>query len=234
MALSIASRAVVVAFAAVSALALHQNAPRAVSPVILHPNAMTLWFLGSVNTVQWATDGLELTDVNGTVLMGYVQTNGSVFLWKDQPLAVNVPLEDSVVNVRCPFNLPVVARRYVLALLGEEDNVSPAFNVEDAAGNMFPTAAFTPPLTLVTSGNVPSATISITSVIGDIPPQATTMPITPSIGSPSSVMSISAELVPTASSASNNGAREVRINVTAGVTRLVAAGALLFMRGIFI
>lgn len=91
-----------VAFAAVSALALHHNAPRAVSPVILHPNAMTLWFLGAVNTVQWcvgslkyldrlkyiinvlsrATDGLELTDVNGTVLMGYVQTNGSVFLWK--------------------------------------------------------------------------------------------------------------------------------------------------------
>ncbi len=92
-----------VALAAVSALALHQNAPRAVSPVILRPNAMTLWALGSVNTVQWyvsslniprlshkrigdasfrATDGLELTGVNGTVLMGYVQTNGSVSLWK--------------------------------------------------------------------------------------------------------------------------------------------------------
>lgn len=91
-----------VALAAVSALALHQNAPRAVSPVILRPNAMTLWFLGSVNIVQWyvgslknldrleylidvlsrATDGLELTNMNGTVLMGYVQTNGSVFLWK--------------------------------------------------------------------------------------------------------------------------------------------------------
>lgn len=102
MALSIASRAAVVAFAAASAFALHQNASRAVSPVILRPNAMTLWFLGSVNTVQWcvgslkyldrleyiihvlsrATDGIELTDVNGTVLMGYVQTNGSVFLWK--------------------------------------------------------------------------------------------------------------------------------------------------------
>lgn len=162
-------------------------------------------------------------------------------------------------NVRCPFNLPVVARRYVLAcklqglvsyigkklcthcrvqyfrsVLGEEDNVSPAFNVEDAAGNMFPTAAFTPPLTLVTSGNVPSATISFTSVIGVIPPQATTMSITPSISSPSSVMSISAELVPTASSASNNGAGEVRITRVVGVRSLVAAGALLIMRGMFI
>lgn len=91
-----------VAFAVLSALALHHNAPRSVSPVILRPNAMTLWFLGSVNTVQWyvgslkyldrlkyiiddlsrATDGLELTGVNGTVLMGYVHTNGSVSLWK--------------------------------------------------------------------------------------------------------------------------------------------------------
>lgn len=81
------------------------------------------------------TDGLDLDGAEGTVLLGYVQTDGNVTLWKgvfpstalhigvgssrmlfgtDQPLAKNVALSDGVVNVRCPLNLPTTLR-YVVA-----------------------------------------------------------------------------------------------------------------------
>ncbi|KAI0826764.1 hypothetical protein BC628DRAFT_1435769 [Trametes gibbosa] len=149
---------------------------RAVSPLILEPNAMTLWTVGSIFTVEWCTDGVDLTGINGTILMGYVQTNGSAFLWKDQPLAVNVSLADGAVNVRCPLNLPFT-RRYVVALLGDANNLSPVFTVEDATGSIFPSSTLSPPATLATSGNVTPATITRTSVIGTISTPASTTPV---------------------------------------------------------
>ncbi|KAI0662227.1 hypothetical protein C8Q70DRAFT_634370 [Cubamyces menziesii] len=148
------------------------NAPRAVSPTIISPSSQDSWSLGSVQTVTWLTDGFNVTGVNGTVLMGYVETNGTVFLYRDQPLAENFPLADGVVNVRCPLNLPS-ARRYVVALLGDDNNISAVFSVRDD-NDPQPSVVQNPPATLSTQGNVPSATITHTSVVGTIPPASKT------------------------------------------------------------
>ncbi|KAI0328885.1 hypothetical protein GY45DRAFT_1325745 [Cubamyces sp. BRFM 1775] len=163
------------------------NAPRAVSPTIISPSSQDAWSLGSVQTVTWLTDGFNVTGVNGTVLMGYIETNGTVFLWKDQPLAENFPLADAAVNVRCPLNLPS-ARRYVVALLGDDSNISAVFSVRDD-NDPQPSTVQNPPATLSTQGNVPSATITHTSVVGTIPPASGTSSPSNSGGSSASTTS---------------------------------------------
>ncbi|KAI0662259.1 hypothetical protein C8Q70DRAFT_909936 [Cubamyces menziesii] len=176
---------------------------RVVSPTIISPGSQDEWSLGAVQTVTWITDGFNVTGVNGTILMGYVQSNGSVFLWKDQPLAEDFPLSDGQVNVRCPLNLPTGAR-YVIALLGDESNLSAVFQVVDA-NNPIPSSVQPEPSTLSTTGHVPSATITQTSVVGTIPPPSNTG--TSSSGTNSTSTSTSSDTAhPTQTKPSGNGA----------------------------
>ncbi|KAI0328881.1 hypothetical protein GY45DRAFT_1305905 [Cubamyces sp. BRFM 1775] len=155
--------------------ALAAHVPRAVSPIITEPTARAIWILGSVQTVEWCviTDGLDLDGVEGTVLLGYAHTDGNVTLWKDQPLAENVSLADGVVNVRCPLNLPTTLR-YVVALLGDENNISPVFTIEDPSNPVPTNGSVSYPAALQTAGNVPSATLTHTSVVATIPPASST------------------------------------------------------------
>ncbi|KAM5539513.1 hypothetical protein V8D89_006965 [Ganoderma adspersum] len=154
-----------------TAHALSVHVPRVVSPTILQPTSQTAWTVGQVETVQWLTQGLDLSGQNGTILLGYLNADGSDFLWKDQPLVTNVPLEDGQVNVRCPFNLPG-GQRYVVALLGDVNNLSSIFQILDSNfKDISTTSVF--PSGLSTSGGVPSATITRTSVVGTIPASPT-------------------------------------------------------------
>ncbi|KAI1794898.1 hypothetical protein LXA43DRAFT_1112634 [Ganoderma leucocontextum] len=157
--------------ATVHALSVH--VPRIVSPTILQPTSQTAWTVGQVETVAWyvVTQALDLAGQNGTILLGYLNSDGSDFLWRDQPLATNVTLEDGRVNVRCPFNLPG-GQRYVVALLGDENNLSGVFQILDANFSAISTTSVFPS-TLSTSGDVPSATITRTSVVGTIPASPT-------------------------------------------------------------
>ncbi|KAI0647759.1 hypothetical protein C8Q79DRAFT_529581 [Trametes meyenii] len=196
------SRATVLMFLVVDTLAAHVS--RAVSPVVIQPNFQNQWTLGGVETVVRVTDGLNVTGVNGTLLMGFTYTNGSVFLWKDQPLAENFPLADGAVNVRCPLNLPT-SSRYVVALLGDENNLSGAFSVEDA-NSIFSSSTIVLPAALATTGNVPSATITRSSVVGTIPPPASTMSQVPTNGASSPVTS-SGVATATGASQSHNAAQ---------------------------
>ncbi|KAJ8469634.1 hypothetical protein ONZ51_g8858 [Trametes cubensis] len=153
--------------------ALGAHVPRAISPIITEPNGMAIWTLGSVETVEWITDGLDLDGVQGTVLLGYAHTDGSIMLWKDQPLAENVTLADGAVNVRCPLNLPTTLR-YVVALLGDENNISPIFEIEDVQNPVPTSGSMSYSATLQTAGNVPSATLTHTSIVATIPPSNST------------------------------------------------------------
>ncbi|KAJ8469631.1 hypothetical protein ONZ51_g8856 [Trametes cubensis] len=224
------------------------NAPRAVSPTIISPSSQDSWSLGSVQTVTWLTDGFNVTGVNGTVLMGYVETNGTVFLYKgahsntrnkrddwlmmylctamiyrdsDQPLAENFPLADGVVNVRCPLNLPS-ARRYVVALLGDDNNISAVFSVRDD-NDPQPSVVQNPPATLSTQGNVPSATITHTSVVGTIPPASKTSSSSGSGGASASTTSGSPQ--ETNTDTKHNGAH--RLTGHGGAMFAIVAGPLL-------
>ncbi|KAI0328857.1 hypothetical protein GY45DRAFT_1325702 [Cubamyces sp. BRFM 1775] len=198
------SAVVVVCFLGIArVLAAAALVPRAVSPTIISPSSQDQWPLGAVETVTWITDGLNVTGVNGTILMGYVQSNGSTFLWKDQPLAQDFPLSDGQVNVRCPLNLPTGAR-YVIALLGDENNLSAVFQVIDA-NNPIPSSVQPEPSTLSTTGHVPSATITQTSVVGTIPPPSNTASSTGTDGT-SSASTSSDTTHPTQTKPSNNGA----------------------------
>ncbi|OSD07549.1 hypothetical protein PYCCODRAFT_1430803 [Trametes coccinea BRFM310] len=142
--------------------------PRAtVSPTIISPSGLSQWTLGSVQTVEWVSDE-DLTGLNGTVYMGYIQKDGNPFLWKDQPLAESFALADLAVNVRCPLNLPL-GSHYVIALSinGDDSDISGVFSVNDFSTTG--TADFSAtPSALSTVGNVPSATITRTSVVGVI------------------------------------------------------------------
>ncbi|KAL7280168.1 hypothetical protein ACG7TL_006587 [Trametes sanguinea] len=138
--------------------------PRAtVSPTIISPSGLSQWTLGSVQTVEWVSDE-DLTGLNGTVYMGYIQKDGNTFLWKGAPRIT----QDLAVNVRCPLNLPL-GSHYVIALSinGDDSDISGVFSVNDFSTTG--TADFSAtPSALSTVGNVPSATITRTSVVGVI------------------------------------------------------------------
>ncbi|KAI0662262.1 hypothetical protein C8Q70DRAFT_635681 [Cubamyces menziesii] len=156
------------AFLVTVAGALAAGIPRGtVSPAILSPSGLSQWSLGSVQTVRWALDQ-DLSGINGTVYMGYLPSNNNPFLWKDQPLAENFSLADGVVNVRCPLNLPT-GGRYVIALSidGDDSDISAQFSVIDQEDPNL-TTTMSPPAALSTTGNVPSATVSRTSVVSVI------------------------------------------------------------------
>ncbi|KAL1950757.1 hypothetical protein VTO73DRAFT_5881 [Trametes versicolor] len=104
-----------------AAYSLAARIPRAtVAPTIISPSGLSQWPSGTVETVKWVSDQ-DLTGLNGTIYMGYIQPDGNPFLWKDQPLAENFSLADGVVNIRVPLNLPT-GFRYVVSLSIDGDD----------------------------------------------------------------------------------------------------------------
>ncbi|RPD62749.1 hypothetical protein L226DRAFT_610778 [Lentinus tigrinus ALCF2SS1-7] len=190
---------------AVTAVYGHVLVPRADPdlPTITVPGSQSRWTPGQVETIEWVTKDLNLRGLNGTVFMGYFQSDGTTFLWEDEPLAQNVSLADGAVNVRCPFNLPS-GDLYFISLTvdgSSTPNLSAGFVIQ--ATNESSTAL---PSLLSTSGNVPSATITRTSVIGTIP-AATTSSSSSSGTSSTSTSSTSSSAAPSATGGSNGGSR---------------------------
>ncbi|KAI0328910.1 hypothetical protein GY45DRAFT_1325770 [Cubamyces sp. BRFM 1775] len=133
------------------------------SPPITRPNHEDKWNTGQVQTVTWDSTGLNVTGVNGTLLLGYVLPNTTRLVWTDQPLARNVPLADEVVNIILP-NVPT-GDEYFMILLGDMNNTSPLF----AIANPAIVVATTPPLSLpAQTMTTPSATVTDTNVVSTI------------------------------------------------------------------
>ncbi|KAI0662206.1 hypothetical protein C8Q70DRAFT_633497 [Cubamyces menziesii] len=136
---------------------------RTPSPPITRPNHEDKWNTGQVQTVTWDSTGLNVTGVNGTLLLGYVLPNTTRLVWTDQPLAQNVPLADDAVNIILP-NVPT-GDEYFMILLGDMNNTSPLFAIANAAI----VEATTPPLSLPSQTmTTPSATITDTNVVSTI------------------------------------------------------------------
>ncbi|KAH9851582.1 hypothetical protein C2E23DRAFT_230462 [Lenzites betulinus] len=160
-------RTVVLAYLLIAAHTLAMRVPRAaISPSIISPSGLSQWPSGTVQTIKWVSDQ-DLTGLNGTIYIGYVQSSGDTFLWKDQPLGENFPLSDGVVNVRIPLNLPT-GGRYVVSLSvgGDDGDISAVFAIIDRTVTLSTTLA--PPATLLITGEVPSATITLSSVISTL------------------------------------------------------------------
>ncbi|KAI0769905.1 hypothetical protein C8Q74DRAFT_1271904 [Fomes fomentarius] len=193
--------------------ALVPHVPRAELPTIIEPTSQSLWRPGGINTVRWITQNLDLEGLNGTIVLGHFVGDGTPFLWNDQLLAENVSLADGAVNVRCPFNVPY-SQRYLVALLGEGGNstLSAPFTIQDINFNTSSTAF---PTQLSTSGGVPSATITRTSVVGTIPPRSTS-----TTDSSSSSSASTGSPTPTAGSNGSQVMADVRLGIVACVVAL--------------
>ncbi|KAL1950416.1 hypothetical protein VTO73DRAFT_5540 [Trametes versicolor] len=151
---------------------------RTPSPRITRPTHSETWNPPDLKTVTWDNTGLNVTGLNGTLLLGYLEKNATRFVWQDQPLAQGFALSDGIVNVLVP-DVPNWTS-YFLTLLGDMNNTSPLFAIirDDSL------SVVTPPLRLpAQTATTQSATLSasdITSSTG-----ATSASVTSTSGSTS-------------------------------------------------
>ncbi|KAH9889977.1 hypothetical protein C8Q73DRAFT_706216 [Cubamyces lactineus] len=174
------------------------------SPPITRPNHEDKWTTGQVQTVTWDSTGLNVTGVNGTLLLGYVLPNTTRLVWTDQPLAEHVPLADEVVNIILP-NVPT-GDEYFMILLGDMNNTSPLFAISNPAI----VVATTPPLSLPSQTmTTPSATVTDTNIVSTIGTNT-------SAGTKSSSTSTAPSGTSTPNSASQDG-RNTLMHVLIGI-----------------
>lgn len=97
-------------------------------PKIIYPVGEIDWQVGEPANVTWDTTDMppNVTNLNGTILLGHPDEE-SEHLNSTHPLAKGFSLKDGVVY----FTVPEVEERwdYVVALLGDSGNLSPAFHI---------------------------------------------------------------------------------------------------------
>ncbi|OJT08157.1 hypothetical protein TRAPUB_953 [Trametes pubescens] len=144
---------------------------RTPSPRITRPTHAETWNPLDLKTVTWDNTGLNVTGLNGTLLLGYLETNTTRFVWQDQPLAQGFALSDGIVNVLVP-DVPNWSS-YFLTLLGDMNNISPLFAIirDDSV------SVVTPPLRLpAQTMTTQSATLSASDITSS--PGATSASVT--------------------------------------------------------
>ncbi|KAI0717374.1 hypothetical protein C8T65DRAFT_115622 [Cerioporus squamosus] len=118
-------------FASLFAVVCAQNTP----PPIIVPKTGDVWKAGERQTVKWSIDGINVYDpglnpLRGEIYIGHL-TNNSRYTWFQQPLAVNFTYLQTQVDVIVPA-LPT-AHNYFLTLVGQSDNWSQFFTIENPA-----------------------------------------------------------------------------------------------------
>ncbi|KAI1794852.1 hypothetical protein LXA43DRAFT_89788 [Ganoderma leucocontextum] len=130
-------------------------------PPIERPGGGDVWTVGDVEVVKWSTKGLNytLTQV-GTILLGYLTTDGSQRIFPYQSLADNFTLVSSSVNVVVP-EVPS-GNVYFIIVLGNTNNWSPLFAIVNpkASASLFPTS-----LAWASGSAAPSVIASATTVV---------------------------------------------------------------------
>jgi len=173
--------------------------PRVVfDPPITSPTATSVWKVGQIKTVTWDISNLppdsELTNPNGTLVLGFLSTEGGENLMLDNPLAKGFKLRLGKMNITVPS---VVTRdNYIVVLMGSSGNASPEFKIEGAAATSSLESSSTSSLL---TDPIPITGSSITGGISVTP----STPLTTSDGSVSSATSTPSS---TASATSSNTA----------------------------
>ncbi|KAL7280167.1 hypothetical protein ACG7TL_006586 [Trametes sanguinea] len=131
------------------------------SPSIIRPNGADVWTVGSVQTIRWSNAGLDITNEQGRVVLGYNDpVTGRTNEYLVQPLADGFRLADEVVNIVAP-EVPS-GDFYYIVLLGNADNASPIFSIINPASPQENIQNVTFP-TLLSIGSAPPATVSHSS-----------------------------------------------------------------------
>jgi len=95
---------------------------------ITSPHLLTVWTVGSNETVTWDPSKVPQSSINSTgiLLLGY-QQNNSENLDLQTPLATNFPISAGQVSI----TVPNVTERhdYIVVLFGDSGNASPIFTI---------------------------------------------------------------------------------------------------------
>ncbi|TBU61912.1 hypothetical protein BD310DRAFT_920126 [Dichomitus squalens] len=196
---------------------------RTPSPPILKPNHITQWEALEDQTVTWDASGLNVTGLNGTILLGFVRPDTTRFVYQE-PLAQNFALADEAVNIILP-DLPT-NNRYFLILLGDMNNTSPLFGIagtdqNDPTNSSPPTTL--PPQTITTQ----SATITHTQVVSTVGGAASTTTTASTTSTSSSPGSSSGGAQPSGSSSGHNGCAGMVKSVRGYLVGVLLASSLL-------
>ncbi|OSD07546.1 hypothetical protein PYCCODRAFT_623803 [Trametes coccinea BRFM310] len=152
------------------------------SPSIIRPNGADVWTVGSVQTIRWSNAGLDITNEQGRVVLGYNDpVTGRTNEYLVQPLADGFRLADEVVNIVTP-EVPS-GDFYYIVLLGNADNASPIFSIINPTSPQENIQNVTFP-TLLSIGSAPPATVSHSSS------STLTSPASSSSSQPASVSSL--------------------------------------------
>ncbi|GAW00154.1 hypothetical protein LENED_001654 [Lentinula edodes] len=96
-------------------------------------NASTVWKVNDHADVTWITTGApaQITNPNGTILLGHMSDNGSENLDLQHPLASYVNLTLGKATIEVP---DVPTGRYIIVLMGDSGNRSPEFMIQSGSG----------------------------------------------------------------------------------------------------
>ncbi|KAJ3567739.1 hypothetical protein NP233_g6173 [Leucocoprinus birnbaumii] len=170
-----------------------------VDPHITNPHEGTVWVVGSKELVTWETDNLpppsQITNLMGRVILGFQANN-------NHPLAQNFKITDGNVSITVP-NVPP-RDDYIIVLMGDSGNSSPAFAITSirngSTTNSTTTGDNSPP---ITGGAITGGASSATSSNAPTSSAATTTPVsTPT--SPISLPSSGSSELPSLSSLSGS------------------------------
>ncbi|KAF8827506.1 hypothetical protein F5879DRAFT_954301 [Lentinula edodes] len=103
------------------------------SPNITSPDSSTVWKVNDHADVTWITTGApaQITNPNGTILLGHMSDNGSENLDLQHPLASYVNLTLGKATIEVP---DVPTGRYIIVLMGDSGNRSPEFMIQSGSG----------------------------------------------------------------------------------------------------
>ncbi|KAI9061343.1 hypothetical protein FKP32DRAFT_1576125 [Trametes sanguinea] len=161
------------------------------SPNIIRPNGADVWTVGNVQTIRWSNTGLDITNEQGRVILGYNDpVTGRTNEYLVQPLADGFRLADEVVNIVTP-EVPS-GDFYYIVLLGNADNASPIFSIVNPASPQENIQNVTFP-TLLSIGSAPAATVSHSSTSSLALPASSLSSLSTSGPSPSSTSGTSGE-----------------------------------------
>ncbi|RPD65497.1 hypothetical protein L227DRAFT_214006 [Lentinus tigrinus ALCF2SS1-6] len=215
-----------VLFASLFAVVCAQNLP----PPIIVPKTGDVWKAGERQTVKWSIDGINVYDpglnpLRGKIFIGHL-TNNSRYIWFTEPLASDFTYLQQQVDIIVP-TFPT-AHNYFLVLVGQSDNWSQFFTIENPAdpsgtGTLGTSVTINTISASQTASSVStSASASSTSTATSISASVTGSTTSTSVSSTSSVGSTSAsvEAPPSSTSASSMTASSATSSGTSSATVL--------------
>ncbi|KAI0682217.1 hypothetical protein C8Q76DRAFT_323638 [Earliella scabrosa] len=196
-------------------LASAQNTP----PPVIVPSTGDVWTVGERRTVVWSIEGINvynpsLQPLRGRLFLGQFLNETTEYIWFNNPLATNFTYLQQQVDIIVPA-VPT-ARTYFILLLGQSDNWSAPFTINNPAD---PQGTGTLGVNITVTTVSQTTTISASSSSESVSASVTTSSSSLSLSSSSSwSSSSSASPISTPFSATAPPASTSSTNTTSGTT----------------